>query len=60
MKIEVAFFRSMMPYVSGAGEGSRKGKVPKGYNFPEIILLGRGMNNDTTVIARWSAISCIR
>ena len=30
------------------------------YNCPEIMLLGRGMKNDTTVIAGWSAISCIR
>lgn len=31
MKIEVAFFKSMMLDASGAEEGTRKGKVPKGY-----------------------------
>ena len=60
MKIEVAFFKSMMWDASGADESIRKGKVPKEYNCPEIMLLGRGMKNDTTVIAGWSAISCIR
>lgn len=28
--------------------------------FPEIILLGRGVNNVMTVIGRWGAISYIR
>ena len=32
MWIEVAFFKSMMLDAPGAVEGSRKGKVPKGYN----------------------------